>query len=154
MKLKCRVLVYACLLLVLAACSQVPDLTTTGLTGTALPTATTIPQPEAGKGTMIGVLVSIPDQAPVPNTAVRLAEVYRKGEQGAFVLDGAYSPGDITDEQGNFIIPNIDAKEYVIVVGDVYGKYVIVAEPSGEGKVYAVAPDEITDIGQLVVDWR
>jgi hypothetical protein len=114
---------------------------------TALP-----PTPETGKATVLGKVVSIEGGEPLANTTVRLAEVYWQGDEGAFVLDGANSPGDITDEQGNFFIPSIDAREYVIVVGDVYSVYEIIAEPSGKGKVWKVAADEILDVGSLTVD--
>jgi hypothetical protein len=83
---------------------------------------------------------------------VRLAEVARQGDEGAFVLDTAFSPGDITDDTGHFRFDNVDAKEYVIVVGDVYSVYKIIAEPSGQARVWKAEPDQILDVGELRVD--
>lgn len=109
-------------------------------------------KPENGKATLVGKVISLTDGMPIPDTVVRLAEVYRQGDEGAFVLDGAYSPGDITDEQGRFVIENIDVKEYVIVVGDVYDKYQIIADPDDNAKVFQAIKDEILDVGELEVD--
>lgn len=111
-----------------------------------------LPTPELGKASVMGNVTSIVNGKPLEEVTVRLAEVYWQGEEGAFVLDGANSPGDITDELGRFFIQDIDAKDYVIVVGDVYSSYEIISESSGEGKIFNAIPDEILDVGELKVD--
>lgn len=159
--MKCKLLAIASivLILILAACAQPTTVAPTNSVASptsVVPTdSTTEPQistPETGKATLIGKVVSLRDGLPMPNTIVRLAEVYRQGDEGAFVLDGAYSPGDITDEQGSFAIENVDVKEYVIVVGDVYDKYQIIGEPNNAAKVFQAVADEILDVGELQVD--
>ena len=159
--MKCKLLSVASFFLIflLAACAQpttvVPTNSVASPTTIAPTDSATEPQqskPEAGKATLIGIVVSLRDGLPMANTVVRLAEVYRQGDEGAFVLDGAYSPGDITDEQGNFAIENVDAKEYVIVIGDVYDKYQIIGEPNDEAKVFLAVENEILDVGELQVD--
>jgi hypothetical protein len=159
--MKCKFLTVASILLilVLAACAQPTNVAPTNSVAsptTVTPTdSATEPQqskPEAGKATLIGKVVSLRDGLPMANTVVRLAEVFRQGDEGAFVLDGAYSPGDITDEQGRFAIENVDVKEYVIVVGDVYDKYQIIGEPDNSAKVFQAVEDEILDVGELQVD--
>ena len=92
---------------------------------------------------------------PMANTIVRLADVARgvEGRGGAFILDLARSPGTTTDQNGSFNIQNVDAGEYVIVVGDVEltGVYEIIEEPDGTAKVWNLPADQITDIGTLEV---
>ena len=135
-------------ILIITACSQV-------VVNISTPTSSAEPlraKPENGKATVVGKVISLIDGTPMPDTVVRLAEVYREGDEGAFVLDGAYSPGAITDEQGKFAIENVDVKEYVIVVGDVYDKYQIIADPDDNAKIYQAIKDEILDVGELEVD--
>jgi hypothetical protein len=141
------VIILILLSLTLSACAQ-PAINAP----TATPTKVQLPAPQSGKATLIGKVISLRDGLPIANTVVRLAEVYRQGDEGAFVLDGAYSPGDITDEMGSFAIENVDAKEYVIVVGDVYDKYQIIADPNDDAKVFLAVENEILDIGELEVD--
>jgi len=159
--MKCKLLAVTSifLILILAACAQptnvVPTPSVASPTTIAPTDSANEPQqskPEAGKATLIGKVVSLRDGSPMANTVVRLAEVYRQGDEGAFVLDGAYSPGDITDEHGDFAIENVDVKEYVIVVGDVYDKYQIIGEPNNAAKVFQTVEDEILDVGELQVD--
>jgi hypothetical protein len=135
-------------ILIVTACS--PGIVTTP--EPQLPTEPLTAKPENGKATLVGKVISIIDGMPLQNTVVRLAEVYRQGDEGAFVLDGAYSPGDITDEQGRFSIENVDVKEYVIVVGDVYDKYQIIAGPDDKAKIFQAIQDEVLDVGELEVD--
>lgn len=135
-------------ILILTACS--PAVATTP--APTIPTELLTDKPENGKATLVGKVISIIDGTPMQNTVVRLAEVYRQGEEGAFVLDGAYSPGDITDEQGRFSIQNVDVKEYVIVVGDVYDKYQIIADQDDNAKIFQAIQDEVLDVGELEVD--
>lgn len=130
----------------MSACSLVTN------TGGLLSYGEDLPEPEPGKASIIGKVTSIDDGKPIGDVTVRLAEVYRQGDQGAYVLDGAQSPGDITDELGKFFIQDVEAKEYVIVVGDVYGSYDIISESSGEAKVFNAISDEILDVGELEVD--
>lgn len=127
-------------------------LSTPGLSPLATPsppsaTATTAP----GKAMVIGRVISEKTGQPLTHTTVRLAEVVRQGNEGAFVLDTAFSPGDITDDQGYFRFENVDAKEYVIVIGDVYNAYQIISEPSGKARVWKAEPDQVLDVGELRV---
>jgi len=111
-------------------------------------------QPETGKATVTGQVFSLKTDAPLGNTVVRLAEVHREGDRGAYLLDTAFSPGDITDEQGYFIFENVEPGEYVLVVGnvEVYKGYVIIPEDTGKPRVYEFEADKIQDVGELTVD--
>ena len=118
------------------------------------PTATALESldPQEGKATVAGVVISREDGKPLADTGVRLAEVYRQEGEGAFVLDDALSPGATTDQNGRFVIENVDPKEYVIVVGNVGTQYDIVAEPSGQAEVWELPPDQVVDVGTLEVE--
>ncbi len=123
----------------------------------ALPQATAdLPavEPEAGKATVTGQVITTKTNGPLKNTVVRLAEVHRDGEDGAFLLDTAFSPGDITNDEGQFTFANIEPGEYVLVVGNVefYDGYVIIPETSGRPKVYNFPAGQLTDLGSLTVD--
>ncbi len=115
------------------------------------PPATSVAPPEAGKSSIVGQVLSLSTRAPLANIPVRLAEVYRQGDQAAMVLDGAFSPGDITDDQGQFAIENVAPGEYVIIVGDVTAEYEVIAEPPGKARVWELASDQVLNAGVLQV---
>ncbi len=91
---------------------------------------------------------------PLPDTVVRLANIYWNEDksEGAFVVEGATSPSDITDENGFFAFTGLKPGEYVIVVGDLIGKNVIISEPSGKAKIWTTEGGKVLDVGTLEVD--
>jgi hypothetical protein len=110
-----------------------------------------IATPEPETTTVTGRVLSSTTNDPLSGVIVRLAEVVRDDDEGAFILDVAFSPGAITDEQGVFVISNIPAQEYVIVVGDVYDQYEIILEPSGIAKTWVTQEGVIENLGDLSV---
>ena len=141
-----RIAICTLMLLFLAACE--PESPTVG--ASVIPSPTPLPQPLSGKATVTGRVVSLSNQ-PIPQVSIWLAEVIRQGDQGVFVLDSRSSPGAYTDERGIFVIPNVNPGEYVIVVGDPESLYEIIAESSGEAKVWNIPPDQIFKVGELRV---
>jgi hypothetical protein len=119
-----------------------------------LPTITPPSLPEAGKATIIGQIYN-KNGDPMVNTIIRLAVVVRgaEGRGGAYILDITRSPGTVTDEHGNFIVQNIDAGEYVLVVGDIEitGIYEIISQPNGPARVWEFPADQVTDVGVITV---
>ena len=113
--------------------------------------ATAIPEPEAAKATVTGKVFSTTLNQPYPKAAVWLAEVYREGGDGVYVLDHAFSPGVYADEKGVFVIANVDPKEYVIVVGDPEGLYEVIPDDSGRARVWKPQAGKVLDVGQLNV---
>ena len=113
--------------------------------------ATSIPSPESEKATVTGKVFSTTLNQPYPKAPVFLAEVYRNGEDGAYVLNTTFSPSNFADEQGVFVIPNIDPKEYVIVIGNPEDKSEIIPDDSGRARVWKTEPGKILDVGQLNV---
>ena len=145
-----KILIALLLLVGVAACSLNGN-----ETDTAQSEATLVPTPEAGMATVVGKVYSTTADAPLDNVDVRLAEVVRveDPEVGSdiYVLDQAFSPGAITDENGVFVVENIEAKEYVIIVGDVERAYEVFNDDSGKPKVWNALPDQILDVGVLEV---
>lgn len=131
---------------------QTELITTTTTSLLREPTVPSPPQPQGGKATLFGRVVSRREGTPISGVAVRLAEVYRQEGEGVFVLDDAFSPGSTTDEYGRFIIENVEPKEYVIVVGDARTQYDIISKPSGQVRVWEICPGQIFDAGELEVE--
>jgi hypothetical protein len=122
-----------------------------GKNKTSADQATPIPSPETGKATVTGNIFSTTLNQPYPKAAVWLAEVYRQGEGGAYVLDSAFSPAVYADEQGVFVIANVDPKEYVIVVGDPQGQNEIIPDDSGRARVWKTEAGKVLDVGKISV---
>ncbi len=134
-----RVLTFSLLLLFSAACQN---------GGAAAPLPTLAP----GKAMMIGRVVSDETSQPIPKRPVWLSEVVRQGDQAIFILNTISAPSGSTDQQGRFVIANVDPKEYVIVVGDPYANdYDIISEAPDKARVWKLEPDETLDLGELRV---
>ena len=146
--------------LFLAACSltssatEALKVTPPNPTETEAPAITPPSPPEKDKATVIGqVWIRIPSK-PLSNTLVKLAEVYGEGQDGAYVLDAYFSPGATTDADGYFIMENIPAIGYVVVVGDVFDVYKVVQTEKGTPKVWTTMPGEVLDLGTLPVSLK
>jgi hypothetical protein len=113
-----------------------------------------VPTPQSGMVTVTGHVILSETNEPIANIPVSLAEVYRNAEnQGAFAYDSAASPTTLTDSRGRFILANVEPKEYVIVVGNVeVNKYEILADETGDARVWQTPADEIFDTGEIQVD--
>jgi len=138
-----------CSFLALAACTNAVPPTGAPEGATSQP----VPTPEAGNTTIIGTLVDSNTQQPYVNMVVRLADVIHiePGDAGSWVIDDATSPGDYTDEQGFFVIANVPAQEYVVVVGDFHVRYAIVTDTPDNAKVWQAPADQVYDLGQIDV---
>jgi hypothetical protein len=133
----------------LAACSNTVQPTVAPEGATSQP----VPTPEPGNTTITGSLVDTNTRQPYANMVVRLAEVIHiePGDAGSWVIDDATSPGDYTDQQGKFVIPNVPAQEYVVVVGDFHVRYAIVTDTPDNAKVWQPSADQVFDLGQIDV---
>jgi len=98
-----------------------------------------------------GKVISLSNNNPLSDTDVWLANVVRQEGQGIYFLDSVSSPGVKTNEDGIFIIENIDPGEYVIIIGDPEIQYEIISENSGKAKVWNVPVGEIYDVGEFYV---
>lgn len=115
-----------------------------------------LPTPQTGKSSLGGLLVD-KTGLPLKHITIRLAEVYRENENsdnGAYILDTAFSPGTITDESGFFFFENIEPIEYVIVVGDIENNnYEIISQENGRPRVWHAVEGQILDVGKLQIDY-
>lgn len=109
-------------------------------------------KPEKGQATVTGQLIAKKTGEPLVRAIVRLAEVYREGEQGAYVLDEAFSPGAWTDDNGYFIFENILPMEYVLAYGPEPGLYKVITDPDDKPRIWNLEPDQILDFGVIKAD--
>lgn len=142
--------------LVLIGCTrpqQVGDVTSVAPT-TINPVGPNIAQPEAGKAILKGRVLNLQNQ-PWANTGARLAEVVRNAEDpnnAAFVLSESSSPDALTNADGYFVFNNIVPGEYVLIIGDVYGKYKAILGDDLVTRVFTPTADQILDVGDIKVD--
>lgn len=136
-------------LMLLSACQSAPT-----ATSTTAPEITESVQLEGDFGGVRGVIISDITNEPIEGIIVRLAEVIRQGDQSAYVLDQAFSPGATTQAGGVFQIDNAPAGEYVMVVGnpEIFNGHEILQDNSGTSIKYMVATGEWLDVGEIRVD--
>jgi hypothetical protein len=151
------------LLVALSACQSNTPVVTPTPNAPAVTVESTLPSavnpleitPSNDMGMVIGRAISISTTLPMTQTTVYLAEVFRDpagGEEGAFVLNSAASPGAITDNEGNFFHTNVKPGEYVLVVGDPYFEYEVIENPdTQEAQTYFVEAGQVTQVGDLQV---
>jgi hypothetical protein len=112
-----------------------------------------IPTPEPGKANVVGKIQST-QSGISEGIIVRMAEIYRNEEgEGVYALDTASSPYTTTDENGHFLFENVEAMDYVIIVGDPMTKYQIITDTEGQARVWTVPADETTDVGVITIDF-
>jgi hypothetical protein len=126
--------------LFLSACSQV------GI-GSKAPK---VVKPEADKTTLTGQLL-FEAGGPMVNTVVRLGEVYREGEKGAYIMDQGRSPVAATDANGYFVFENVPPNEYVVIIQQTEGVYTVVNDKEGKPKVWKAEAGKVLDVGSLRV---
>jgi hypothetical protein len=132
-------------LLLGAACS------TPSATPPAMPSPT--PTLAPGKGMVIGRVVSQGTGRPISQQRIWLAEVYREGGPGAYILDTSLSPFGFSDQTGQFVIANVNPKEYVIVIGDPFSDYSVIVDDTGNTKAWSIPADQMINTGDLAVDF-
>ena len=123
---------------------------------TFIPASTSIPStasaPILGKATIEGRIVSSRTGQPLASTTVWLAQVYGEGSAAQYVLNGSQSPSALTTSAGLFSIVNVDATNYVIVVGDPYAKHVIVSDDAGNARVWPLSSSQVFNTKDIRVD--
>ncbi|MFZ3069769.1 MAG: hypothetical protein WA110_01420 [Anaerolineaceae bacterium] len=131
------------ILILLSACTQ----------PTATPMAYPTPLPE--NTTVVGRVVNTSDE-PYAELTIRLAEVYYSDEdptEGAYVLDTAFSPSAVTDQDGNFIFENITVMDYVLVLGNPDSAYKIIEDDNAKAKVWKTEAGKVLDVGEIKLDF-
>lgn len=115
-----------------------------------------------GTGAVRGKLISTVINAPLPDAVVRLAEVYCPGDLEAdadkreacvWALDDAFSPSTFTDAEGSFVFESIEARDYVLLVGDMMTRYVMLKDAEDKPLMWTVPADQAIDIGEYHVNY-
>jgi hypothetical protein len=111
--------------------------------------------PAKGMAIFSGQVLNSQDGLPITDTPVRLAQVYRQGEQGAYVLDMSHSPSSVSDKSGNFSILDIAPAEYLIVIGKPEDNhYLIYQDDAGKPITYQLEADKSIQVGVIKVDFK
>jgi len=138
-----RIIFSLALLLILSSCKS-----------SSVETSIPIPTPLPNEGIITGIVNNLNGE-PISDTPVRLAQVYRQDEQGAFVLDLSHSPSSISSADGKFIILAIPPAEYLLVVGKPEdNNYIIYQGSDGKPISFTVEGGKIMDAGQIKVDFK
>lgn len=115
-----------------------------------------------GASALRGRLISIPHNGPLTDAVVRLAEVYCPGDlpEGAskrdaciWALDDAFSPSTFTDDNGNFLFENIEARDYVLIVGDRVTRFAMLEDKENKPLMWAAPANQAIDIGEYQVNY-
>lgn len=115
---------------------------------------TTVTPPESGKAHIAGQVISNVSNEGLGLVTVRLAQVYETNDESdAFILDGARSPGAVADENGYFVVENVDPVRWVLVIGDVTepDEHEIIPDDKGHAAVWEPAEGEVLDVGVIRV---
>jgi hypothetical protein len=109
-----------------------------------------------GKAMVVGRLISTKNGLPLNHAVVRLAEIHcpdgiepdEKQEKCFWALDNAFSPSTFTDETGYFEFKDVDALDYVVLVGDMIGEHAFVKDAEDKQIIFAALPNQVTDVGE------
>jgi hypothetical protein len=113
---------------------------------------------EAGRASVTGRAFSDITLQPIANTTIRLAEIFYADEtrdptNAAWALNNASSPYTETDSEGFFLFRNVEARGYVIFVGDILGQYTVELTEEGTPRPYEFGPDVLHEVGNIFVDY-
>lgn len=147
MVVRTSIVVVSILLLLLTGCNQTAPNTVQD-TG---PTPT-IPTPNGDNSTLSGQVVSNTNQAPIKETVVQLAQIYRDAntQEAVYALDLARAPGTFTDQNGFFAITDVPPGEYAIIVGDYYGTNDVVQQ-EGNAQIFKTEAGKVLNVGAIKV---
>jgi hypothetical protein len=109
--------------------------------------------PPADRSAIMGQLVSARNGEPIVGVVVRLGRVFWNESEtdGAFAIEAASSPSDITDQNGEFFINDFEPASYVIVAGELEGNFEVVAESDSidDARIFKTEAGKITKAGVL-----
>ena len=139
-------------LLVFTACQVQPSPETELPTDTA-EQSLALSTPSSKMTKICGRIVT-KDGAPVENIPVMFAEVNYgdSNEDGAFVLNTAFSPSALTDLEGNFCTTDIAISDYVLVIGNPEDNYEIYPTEDNKAKIWSPTAGQILDLGEIVTN--
>lgn len=108
------------------------------------------------KAAITGYIVRGKKSEPMVGMVIRLGEVIWNDDKtdGSFIIDGANSPSTITDEQGFFILNNLDENDYVLILGNLEESPTVVVQKDNKEKAEIFSPKLNKDlfVGNLNLD--
>ena len=126
---------------------------------TELVAAVDVPTPESGKGTAVGTIYDESRGEPYAGQFIYLAKVIELGSQEGddppvlfAELDVRSDPFDQTDEQGRFVVENVEPGLYALAVRLPNLRETLLYDAETEANLSVeIVPDEISDIGTVRV---
>lgn len=114
-----------------------------------------------GRSMVTGRLLSQENSQPLVRSIVRLAEVYcpdetpdeEKADECFWALDNAFSPSTFSDGDGIFVFEDVEARDYVVLVGDMLVKHAVVNDSEDRPILVAAPPGGLIDVGEHLVDY-
>ena len=160
-------LLTATVVVTLAACggSTVEPTPTTPESPLSAPVSPLAPDnsvaPEAGKATVTGRLIDLATGAPLQDQNLSLPAVLcapgvaeeDKREQCFYMVDEAFDPSALTDDNGNFVFRDIPAGEYVMLVGSLMTENVILKDELNRPVIWEAITDTVVALGDIVVEF-
>ncbi|WP_297630594.1 hypothetical protein [Caldilinea sp.] len=104
-----------------------------------------------------GRLISKTTGQPLANAIVRLAEVYcpegtapeDKETDCFWALSNAFSPSTFSDANGYFQFNNVEARDWVVLIGDMMTIYTFITQGDQDKPIiWTTTPGQLLDIGQ------
>lgn len=126
------------------------------------PLATTdLAQPTPGKASITGRLIDLTTGAPLRDQNLSLPAVLcapgvaeeDKREQCFYMVDEAFDPSALTDDNGNFVFRDIEAGEYVMLVGSLMTENVILKDELNRPIIWEAITDTVVALGDIVVEF-
>ena len=77
-----------------------------------------------------------------------------KREQCFYMIDEAFDPSTLTDSDGEFIFKDIPAGEYVMFVGSLMTENAVLKDELNRPIIWKTEADQVTAIGDLVVEFE
>lgn len=145
MRLRTYLLLLLLLVPTLISCSSGATPQPADLKRPPLPTAT------ANAGVVVGTVIGTTTKTPIKRTPVYLAKIFwdDQHKNAAFALDIGNSPAAQTDENGYFVISNVEPAEYALVVGDYFGRNDVLRESNGNARLFQPEAGKVLDIGSI-----
>ena len=117
--------------------------------------------PQAGKATVTGRLIDLATGAPLRDQNLSLPAVLcapgvaeeDKREQCFYMVDEAFDPSALTDDDGNFMFQNIEAGEYVMLVGSLMTENGILKDELTRPVIWEAITDTVVALGDIVVEF-
>jgi hypothetical protein len=118
--------------------------------------------PSAGKAAIAGRLIRFITGQPMVNQNLSLPAILcppdvtdkDKREQCIYVIDEAFDPSVLSDDEGRFVFRDIVAGEYVLLVGNRITQYTILTNEFNQPIIWKAEADKVLELGDLVVDLR